>query len=68
MIFSILLPLQLLSAVTLLISYLMEREQTPLYANAYYSGMLEYIIASLALTVGGALLAQITEYDVERNK
>lgn len=68
MILSILLPLLLLVTVILLISYLIEREATPLYANAYYGGMLEYILASLTITVGGAFLAEVAEYDVKKSK
>ncbi len=55
------LPLILLSLLTLLVSYLMEREYAPVSALLMHRGALEYIIASVALTLGGALFAESLE-------
>ncbi len=66
LILSLLLPVLTVSLIRLLISYLIEREVAPLYAVRYYSGMLEYIFASLAIIVGGAMLADIAEYDAKK--
>ena len=65
LILSLLLPILTLSMITLLISYLMARETTPLYAIHYHRGMLEYIFAALAITVGGALLGDIVDHDLK---
>lgn len=53
------LPIIIISLIAILISYLICREITPVTAALYYRGSLEYIFASLAITVGGALLADV---------
>ncbi len=58
------LPLILLSLVTLLLSYLIERENAPIQALLFHRGALEYILAALAITVGGALLAEAITRDI----
>lgn len=58
------LPLILLSLITLLLSYLIEREDAPIQALLFHRGAMEYIFAALALTVGGALLAEAITRDV----
>ena len=62
------LPIITLSLVTLLISYLIDKQADPLLANRYYTGMLEYIIARVAITIGGALLARAMEREREENE
>ena len=62
------LPMITLSLVTLLISYLIDKQTDPLLANRYYEGMLEYIIVSVLLTLGGALLASALESEREKNE
>ena len=62
------LPMITLSLVTLLISYLIDKQTDPLLANRYYEGMLEYIIVSVLLTLGGALLVNALEREREEKK
>ena len=63
------LPLILLSAITLLISYLDARKVDAVAANDYYPQLLEYIIASVTVTAGGVLLVEAVERDgKKRNK
>lgn len=59
------LPILTLSLVTLLLSYLTDRATDPLLATRYHSGMLEYIFASLAITVGGCLLSELVNRDMD---
>ena len=56
----------ILSAVTLLLSYLEARAASPLLANINYPPMLEYIIASITITVGGFLLLTLVEREVNQ--
>ena len=63
MVLRINLPILTLSLLTVLISYLIERESAPITATLYHRGMLEYIFCALALTVGGGLLAEVAERD-----
>lgn len=65
---SLLLPLLTLSLITLLISYLIDRESTPLQASILYPAMLEYIFASLAILVGGCLLTEALNAEHESKK
>ena len=60
MLLRIALPLPTLSAITLLISFLIDRSADPIRAQLLYPPMLEYIVASLAILVGGCLLVEIT--------
>ena len=62
---SVSLPILTVSLVTLLISYLIDRQETPLTANHLYPAMLEYIIASLAILIGGCLLSEILNAEKE---
>lgn len=57
------LPILTLSLITILISYLIERESAPITATLYHRGMLEYIFSALAMTVGGGLLAEMAEQE-----
>lgn len=54
------LPLITLSAITLLLSFLIDRAADPILAHLTYPPMLEYIIASLAILIGGSLLVEMT--------
>ena len=65
---SLLLPLLNLSLITLLISYLIDRERTPLSASVLYPAILEYIIASLAILIGGCLLIEVLNAENEEEK
>ena len=65
---SLLLPLINLSLITLLISYLIDREHTPLSASVLYPAILEYIIASLAILIGGCLLIEVLNAENEEEK
>ena len=60
------LPLILLSAIALLISYHDARKIDAVGANYYYPQLLEYILASITITAGGVLLTEATERDLER--
>ena len=55
------LPLILLSTVTLLLSYLGERDLHPLLANQSYAAYLEYTVASCVMSTAGALLISYLE-------
>ena len=66
--FSVCLPILTLSLVTLLISYLIACQETPLTANTLYPAMLEYIIASLAILIGGGLLSEFLNRENEKTK
>ena len=57
------LPIITVFLVALLISYLIDREIDPLLANRTYPAFLEYIIASLVIVLGGALLAELGNRD-----
>lgn len=63
---SVALPMILLSAIALLISYLDARKLDPVAANCYYPLLLEYIIASIVITAGGVLLVEAVERDVKK--
>ena len=68
LILQIQLPIITISLITLLISYLIDRRADPLLANRYYTGMLEYIIAGIAIAIGGALLARALECEREESE
>ena len=53
------LPLILLVSVALLLSYLDARAADPMDANSYYPLLVEYIIASLAVTAAGAFVIEL---------
>lgn len=55
------LPLILLSTVTLLLSYLGERDLHPLLARQSYAAYLEYTVASFVMSAVGALLISYLE-------
>ena len=59
------LPIITVFLVALLISYLIDREIDPLLANRTYPAFLEYIIASLVIVLGGALLAELGNRDTD---
>ena len=59
------LPIITVFLVALLISYLIDREIDPLLANRTYPAFLEYIIASLVIVLGGALLAELGDRDTD---
>lgn len=50
------LPLILLACVVLLVTYLQAERIDPVGAGSYYSGMLEYIISALCVSVCSAFL------------
>lgn len=59
------LPLLTVASVAFLCSYLAERSIDPLLANARYAASLEYLLASLCLSLLSALVAQVLEWDRE---
>ena len=62
------LPLILLVLIGILISYLDARAQNAVLANLYYPATMEYIFASLLITVGGVFLIELTEHDRTKKK
>ena len=60
------LPIITIALVALLISYLTDRKIDPLLANHTYPAHLEYIMASLAIMLGGCVLAELAERDREQ--
>ena len=52
------LPLILLVAVYILVSYLVSLEHDPVMANSIYPPLAEYILASLLITAAGAFMIQ----------
>ena len=66
MILHVTLPLILLAAVALLLSFLAERETDPIRAYTYYPAALEYIVASITISFGGMLLAEVADRDSKR--
>ena len=60
MILRVELPVLLLSAVVLLISFLQDREVNPTLAGILYPEMLEYIYASAVIIAGTFCLADLT--------
>jgi hypothetical protein len=53
-------PILILAAITLLISFLQDRQVNPTLARIIYPQMLEYIYASFAIMVGTFCLADLT--------
>lgn len=49
-------PLILLASITLLLSYLDARTRDPILANLTYPPLMEYIAASVLITVGGSII------------
>ncbi|MBR3895210.1 MAG: hypothetical protein IKJ35_08730 [Clostridia bacterium] len=59
-------PLVVVYALAILASYLQAREQNFLLAKATYAPFLEYIVASCAILVCGALLIEIAWWEQRR--
>ncbi len=59
-------PLILLSALAILLSYLSTRTVSPSLANLDYPPQLEYIAASVTIAAAGVLLIDLTERDLEQ--
>ncbi len=59
------LPLILAAAVSLLIAFLTDRAADPLGAAYRYAELLPYITVSLVISIGSALLADLTERERE---
>lgn len=59
-------PLILLSALAILLSYLSAHAISPTTANLNYPPQLEYIAASVTIAAAGVLLIDLTERDLEK--
>ena len=60
------LPFILLASIAILISYLDARAQNTVLANLYYPATMEYIFASLFITLCGAFLIEVAERDLKK--
>lgn len=61
-------PLITVALIAILISYLNDRRIDPLLANRTYPAFLEYILASIAIVLGGCLLAELGDQSTDEKE